>query len=249
MVTIVIDPGHYGAYNKGVCPGYYEGYAMLKLSKYLAEELRKRGANVLLTRTTDSENPSLEERGMMGAGADLFISMHSDASENSSVRGVTSYYSIQQPDSRPFADNIGMAAANAMGNQFRGSLTLTYPGNPALDYFGVLRAAVRAGAKNAFLIEHGYHTNPEDCAILNSDAGLRRIAQAEADVIAFYFALTGGAIPSTCRFYYSVQPGESLYLIGQKFGVSWQAIASTNGIVAPYQLMVGQRLTIPLPVA
>lgn len=247
MATIVIDPGHYGGYNAGVCPGYYEGNAMLILSKYLGEALTARGATVYYTRTTNDQNPSLEERGSMGAGADLFISMHSDAYDNANVRGVTSYMSVQQPGSRPFADEIGMAAAGAMGNQFRGTIARPYPDNPYLDYYGVIRAAVKVGASNAFLIEHGFHTNPEDCAVLNSNEGLRRIAEAEADVIASYFGLVSGPAPCICRFYYTVQPGESLYLIGLKFGVSWLDIAEVNGIYPPYSLYIGQRLMIPLP--
>jgi spore germination protein len=42
-----------------------------------------------------------------------------------------------------------------------------------------------------------------------------------------------------------VQPGETLFRIGLKYGVDWQAIAQANGIVNPSQISVGQRLVIP----
>jgi hypothetical protein len=44
---------------------------------------------------------------------------------------------------------------------------------------------------------------------------------------------------------YTVQYGDTLYSIGAKFGVSWQSIASANGIYYPYTIFVGEQLTIP----
>lgn len=252
MTTVVIDPGHYGGYNKGVCPGYYEGNAMLKLAKFLGEALQGMGATVKYTRTTNEQNPTLQERGQMGANADLFISMHSDASDILTASGVTSFYSVRQPLTKPFAIQIGEAAAGAMGNSFRGAVARESETTPGYDYLGVLRAAVAAGAKNAFLIEHGFHTNMNDCLTLSDDAALKRIAAAEAAVIGNHFQLTvtpevppPTPPPSSCQFSYTVQPGESLYSIAQKFETSWQALASANNISSPYSITVGQVLTIP----
>jgi LysM repeat protein len=42
-----------------------------------------------------------------------------------------------------------------------------------------------------------------------------------------------------------VQPGENLFRIGLRYGVTWQDIAQANGIVNPSQVFVGQRLVIP----
>ena len=45
---------------------------------------------------------------------------------------------------------------------------------------------------------------------------------------------------------YTVQPGDSLSLIGQRLGVPWQTIAEANGIAAPdYVITPGQVLIIP----
>lgn|GEM_PF-811562 len=257
MATIVIDPGHYGGYNKGVCPDYYEGNTMLKLAEFLGQELQDMGATVKYTRTTNEQNPTLQQRGQMGAGADLFISLHSDASDDPTASGVTSFFSVRQPLTESFATAIGEAAAEAMGNSFRGSVARESETTPGYDYLGVLRAAVAVGAENAFLIEHGFHTNMRDCLTLSDDNALRRIAAAEAAVIGRYFQLMAPGqpqpptesvpppTPSGCQFSYTVQPGESLYSIGQKFGTSWQEIASANDIVSPYNLMAGQILIIP----
>lgn len=48
---------------------------------------------------------------------------------------------------------------------------------------------------------------------------------------------------------YTVQPGDSLSLIGLEFGVPWQQIAQANGIAGPdYVIVPGQVLTIPAAV-
>jgi len=241
MAIIVIDPGHTGGYNQGVCYGYYEGNAMLTLAKYLGAELTSMGADVIYTRTTGTQNPSLVERGSMAKNADLFISLHSDASDNANTRGVTSYFSVRLPGTEPFATEIGTAVANVMGSQFRGSVSMYSTSYPTEDYFGVLRAAVAAGAKNAFLIEHGFHTNQQDCQLLSNDAVLRQIAAAEAKVIAQHLGLS-----VSCQVSYTVQSGDSLYTIASKFNIAWQSIATVNNITSPYVISLGQKIAIPI---
>ena len=44
---------------------------------------------------------------------------------------------------------------------------------------------------------------------------------------------------------YIVQPGDNLFRIGLKFGVSWVEIAEANGLVNPNQVYAGQVLKIP----
>jgi LysM repeat protein len=44
---------------------------------------------------------------------------------------------------------------------------------------------------------------------------------------------------------YTVQSGDTLWSIGQRYGVSWQLIASENGISSPYLINPGETLTIP----
>lgn len=44
---------------------------------------------------------------------------------------------------------------------------------------------------------------------------------------------------------YEVQSGDTLSSIGEQFNVSWQKIAEANNLSAPYDLTVGDKLTIP----
>lgn len=45
---------------------------------------------------------------------------------------------------------------------------------------------------------------------------------------------------------YTVRPGDTLYSIAQRFGVSPQTLVQVNGLTSP-MLMVGQVLRIPIP--
>jgi LysM repeat protein len=44
---------------------------------------------------------------------------------------------------------------------------------------------------------------------------------------------------------HTVQQGETLSSIAQRYGTTWQAIANANGLQNPNQIYVGQKLTIP----
>jgi LysM repeat protein len=59
------------------------------------------------------------------------------------------------------------------------------------------------------------------------------------------------ASQSSCPAYHTVQSGENLFRIGLKYGLSWTALASANGLANPNAISVGQVLCIPavLPAA
>jgi LysM repeat protein len=51
--------------------------------------------------------------------------------------------------------------------------------------------------------------------------------------------------PATTGTSYTVASGDSLASIGDKLGIDWHRIADANKVAAPYNLTVGQKLTIP----
>ncbi len=92
---IMIDPGHGGrdpgaiGYN-----GVKEKDVVLTLAKLLKKELEKNwDVEVFMTREDDRYIP-LEERTAMAnsKGADLFLSIHANASRNTHARGIETYY-------------------------------------------------------------------------------------------------------------------------------------------------------------
>lgn len=92
---IVIDPGH-GGENKGAVgvKGVLEKDVVLNISLYLDEFLRKRlGAKTLLTRARDTDL-ELQDRIQLAndKDADLFISIHANASQYKTAQGIETYY-------------------------------------------------------------------------------------------------------------------------------------------------------------
>jgi N-acetylmuramoyl-L-alanine amidase len=91
---IVIDPGHGGRDPGAMVRGLTEADltldVALRLEKLLQQEA---GIEVVLTRRTDVYVP-LEERTAIAnrESADLFLSIHANASRNPSARGVETYY-------------------------------------------------------------------------------------------------------------------------------------------------------------
>ncbi len=92
---IVVDAGHGGKDPGAVGPsGLKEKNITLAMAKLLKTELeRELGCQVILTRDRDVFIP-LEERTAIAnkVGADLFISVHANASHNKSAYGVETYY-------------------------------------------------------------------------------------------------------------------------------------------------------------
>lgn len=96
--TIVLDPGHGGKDPGAIKDVYVEKYVNLSLAQKLREELLKLGANVIMTRTTDTYL-TLQERVDVAnsVNADLFLSIHHDSSYVSTVKGVSTHYSSYRP--------------------------------------------------------------------------------------------------------------------------------------------------------
>lgn len=92
---IVVDPGH-GGHDPGAsgANGVHEKDVVLAMGLKLAERLRKDlGLDVVMTRSTDVFIP-LEERTAIAnkVNADLFVSIHANASLNRSASGIETYY-------------------------------------------------------------------------------------------------------------------------------------------------------------
>ncbi len=90
---IVIDAGHGGRDPGAQGPGYTEAQLTLDVALRLEKLLEKEpGVEVVLTRRKD-EYVALQERTAIAnrEGADLFLSIHANASRNRTARGVESY--------------------------------------------------------------------------------------------------------------------------------------------------------------
>ena len=204
-MKVTIDAGHVKGYNIGANPAYNEGQMAWTLSRLLGTALEKYGVEVFYTRDNIEKDLALELRGKTAHdnGSDLFISLHSDGFTSSTAKGVSVFYSNYRKDSASLANEMGNAVATLIRTPFRGAKTRLYGGAyPQADYYGVIRGAVGYSGERtpqaAFLIEHGFHTSPDDCAWLMQMDNLIKLAETEAAVIAGHYGLRQGSA-TTCK--------------------------------------------------
>lgn len=216
---ILIDPGHYANYNRSpVVKEYYEGNQMWKLSQYLIPELRAYGFEVGCTKTSLANYPkdgsgqdAVVTRGRMGKGYDFVLGLHSNAADSPTVDRAVALVFVDDDCGKiddisyKLGQKIGAAVKNTMGLsslqivQKKSSGDRDGDGKRNDDYYGFLYGAHQVGTA-AVLMEHGFHTHAATARWLLSDANLKKLAAAEAAVLAEWYGLKkSGAKPPTSQ--------------------------------------------------
>ncbi|MCX6836119.1 MAG: N-acetylmuramoyl-L-alanine amidase [candidate division Zixibacteria bacterium] len=171
--TIVLDPGH--ASDPGAIgpTGLTEAEANLGIALALRDELVKKGAKVVMTRS-DMSHVGLYDRPVIAklADADLFISVHNNALPDGvnpfTNHGVSTYY--YQPHSIGLARVIHAQMLKATGMPDFGL------------YYGNL-AVARPTQYPAVLVECAFMMLPEQEALLKTEGYRRKVAKAVASGI------------------------------------------------------------------
>lgn len=213
---IVIDPGH-GGHDPGAAGnGVSEAELVLDVALRLEKLLqRQSGTQVVLTRRTN-DFVSLPERTAIAnrESADLFLSIHANASEDGAARGVETYF-------LNFANNLSAAAVAARENAASGQAMSALPDfvkaialNNKLDESRDFAAEVQRtmverlrtsnrnikdlGVKQApfvvligaampsVLAEISFVTNPQEARLLKGNTYRQRIAEALYNAIRKY---------------------------------------------------------------
>ena len=189
MLKIMLDPGHGQYGNQSPRDrNFYEGTNNYKFALALKEALiAYEDVEVLMTRGSITDDPSLEQRGNMAVaeGCDVFLSIHSNASADPSAYGVEGFYSVKTPDARGLLEGLcNVVRLNLPASKVRRVTTKLSGGG---DYYGVLRSS--EGVKYSVLIEMGFHTNPKELACIQLDEWHKVVAQGQAQVFADFFKL------------------------------------------------------------
>lgn len=215
-VKILIDPGHYTGVNRSpVVTSYYEGNRMWTLSQYLISALKAYGFEVGCTKSSMGAYPkdsngqdAVRTRGSMGKGYDFVLSLHSNAAGDYSVERAVSIVFVDDDCgeiddvSYQLGYKIGMAVKNTMGLsslqmlQRKSSGDRDGDGRVNDDYYGFLFGAHQVGTA-AVLMEHGFHTHAATAKWLLSDSNLKKLAEAEAAVLAEWYGLKKGSTVTT----------------------------------------------------
>ncbi|OFW59774.1 MAG: hypothetical protein A2133_10505 [Actinobacteria bacterium RBG_16_64_13] len=129
---ICIDPGHGGDATGAIgVSGTKEKDINLAISLLLAQDLRKAGLNVIMTRE-DDRAVDLHERAAFAnnAMASLFVSVHNNASGDSDSNGTETFFwgtsTEWSPDGQQLADAIQRNLLEAIGSVDRGAKTHWY---------------------------------------------------------------------------------------------------------------------------
>ena len=213
---IVIDAGHGGRDPGAQGPGYTEADLTLDIALRLERLLAKEpGVEVVLTRRTD-EYVALQERTVIAnrEGADLFLSIHANASRNRSARGVESYLLnfASTPDAAAVAarenasstltmshlnDLVKQIALNSKLDESRdlarhiqtAMVRKLRPSNQQIKDLGVKQApfVVLVGASMpSVLVEVSFLSHKQEGRLLGTGAYRQRIAEALLDGIRRY---------------------------------------------------------------
>ncbi|TQK74600.1 N-acetylmuramoyl-L-alanine amidase [Brevibacillus sp. AG162] len=174
--VIVIDPGHGGSDvgTQGTKWNSMEKTLNYKTSMLLASKLRQRGAQVFMTRTSDTQKPSLSQRVAFSESkaADAFISIHYNSSPKPNSGTLTFYYS--QDKDEPLARAIESRLAGGIGLRSNGISFGNYH-------------VLRENNDPSVLIELGFLSNPKDEGIVRTSSYQDKAAQAITEALADYF--------------------------------------------------------------
>jgi N-acetylmuramoyl-L-alanine amidase len=213
---VVIDAGHGGHDPGAKANGLTESELTLDIALRLQRLLAKQpGMEVIMTRATNVFIP-LEERTKIAnrEGADLFLSIHANASRNTRARGVETYFLnfATNPEAEAVAarENAGsgqsmrklpdIVRAIAMNNKIdeskdfavmvqRSMVRRLASRNKALRDIGVKQApfvVLIGAAMPSVLAEMSFVTNKQDAALLKTGAYRQQIAEALHDAVVRY---------------------------------------------------------------
>ncbi|MBP2645194.1 MAG: cwlD 1 [Firmicutes bacterium] len=185
--TIAIDPGHGGIDSGARYNGQIEKDITLELAVSLAQVLKTYGANVVLTRDCDIDyytrgkggkrNDLLKRVSIINqSGADLFVSLHTNAIRGKEWFGAEVYYNPKLQQNIDIAEIVQQSLRNfPPGNkrQARKDLNILILKN--IDVPGIL-------------VETGFLSNPREADLLANPTYQKNLVEHIAKALAYHFS-------------------------------------------------------------
>lgn len=198
---IMLDAGHFAYYNHSpVLSTYYEGNVMWTYHGYLEQALEQY-PNLIVDTTRVNNTRAIgeellpSERGAMGEGYDLVLSVHSNAASTSSVDHPVAICTLD-PRYTTVSKTLGLKLATKVAEIMKtteSAKVYTKAQADGQDWYGINRGASSVGVPS-IILEHSFHTNYRATVWLSQDANLRTLALAEAKVIADYYGISGETV-------------------------------------------------------
>jgi len=227
--TIVLDPGHGGDDPGAVFAGRREKDDCLRLALAVQNLLTAQGQRVVMTRSNDIA-VSLTARSAIANqnNANIFVSIHRNASTNTAANGVENYVFTSAPTrSLVYAHNVLNEVVDAGVQNNRGVIRANF-------------AVLRNTNAPAMLLEMGFITNTRDNQLF--DQNFNAYAAAIARGIMQSLNRTGPLPPASA--FYTVIGGDNIFALANRFGTTVSAIVALNKLTTN-NLIVGQVLRIP----
>ena len=189
--TVIVDPGHGGTDGGAVGDdGTVEKHLNLTIALLLKEKLEEKEIKVIMTRQTDEDTDGLtgfhkrldlEERARIGneSGADLYVSIHINASTTRKDQGFQVWYGSGNPD----APRLAQAVTDAVDAAQICTRIRNIKQVPETLYI------FRTVTIPCVLVECGFISNSADLYKLQQDTFRQQLCQALCDGILSY--LTG----------------------------------------------------------
>ncbi len=238
VTGIVIDAGNGGEDTGTIANGITEKDMNLEISEYMKDRFQELGVPVVLTREGD-ETVSPEERvnrilEAFGNGSDVIVLSNQLNSGGGS--GAEVIYALRNNSN--LAEQI-LTEIGKEGQEITKYYQRRLPENPSRDYYQIQRETEDT---QPVIIRYGYVDNLEDANRLKQN--VLNYAEGVVRAVSEYAGIRYVPPATSTKEYYTVQSGDSLYSIANRYGITVNALREANNLTTDV-LQVGQILIIP----
>ncbi len=203
--VLLLDPGHGGIFAGAVYDGRQEKDLVLQIAYGIKDyiEAQNTGLQIYMTREDDTifsndvaEDLQLRCQMAEEVGADVFVSLHLNATESHENSGamvlisknaaVTNACSLLGND---ILDELELLGIKIRGTVMKDSNDTFDENGVAVDYYAINRHCAALGVPG-IIVEHCFMDNTADIPFIENDDAIKALAEADAKGILAYFYST-----------------------------------------------------------